>query len=119
MNANNVISENSDTDLIAHRLVKFSPTGVGYSVAADAAKTCAGSVLNDTLSGTPAAVALKKSFGLHFVTVIDATAIVAGDELDLAAAGQVVKHAAGTIIGVAREPSVEAGSIIRAYLYPA
>jgi hypothetical protein len=115
MNSYNVISENSDTDLIAHRLVKFTATGVAYSGTSGAVH---GTVMNDSLLGTLAAVALRKAFGLHFVTVADATAIAAGDELEQAANGQVVKFAAGTKIGMAREPSTEAGSIIRAYLYP-
>jgi hypothetical protein len=115
MNSYNVISENSDTALIAHRLVKFSATGVGYAGTTGASH---GTTLNDSLIGTPAGVALRKNFGIHFVTVVDATAIAAGDELDQAADGQVVKHAAGVIVGIAREPSTEAGSIIRAYLYP-
>jgi hypothetical protein len=114
MNSYNVISENSDTDLIAHRLVKFTATGVAYAGVTD---DPVGTVLNDTLLGTSAAIALKKAFGLNFVTVADATAIVAGDQLDQAANGQVTKHVSGQVVGVAREPSTEAGSIIRAYLY--
>jgi hypothetical protein len=116
MNSYNVISENSDTDLTAHRLVKFTATGVAYAGVTD---NPVGTTLNDTLLGKEAGVALKKNFGIHFVTVADATAIVAGDELELAANGQVIKASSGRRVGVAREPSTEAGSIIRAYLYSA
>jgi hypothetical protein len=114
MNSYNVISENSDTDLIAHRLVRFTATGVAYAGTGDNA---IGTVLNDSLMGKAAAVALRKNFGLHYVTVVDATTITAGDELDQAATGQVVLAAGGVKVGIAREPSTEAGSIIRAYLY--
>ncbi len=114
MNANNVISENSDTALTAHLLVKFTATGVALAGTGD--RAC-GTVLNDTLIGQPAAIALRKAFGIHFVTVGNATAILAGDELEQLANGQVGKFVAGTKIGVAREPSSASGSIIRAYLY--
>lgn len=114
MNSYNVISENSDTDLTAHRLVKFTATGVAYCGTGD--RAC-GTVLNDSLLGKAAAVALRKNYGLHYVTVGSATAVVAGDELEQAANGQVVKFSAGTKIGVARDASTVSGSIIRAYLY--
>lgn len=114
MNSNNVISENSDVALTAHLLVKFTATGVDKTGVSD--RAC-GTVLNDTLIGQAAAIALRKAFGLHYVTTGSATAITAGDELEQGALGTVVKFAAGTKIGVAREPSSATGSIIRAYLY--
>jgi hypothetical protein len=114
MNSSNVISENSDVALTAHLLVKFTATGVDKCGTGD--RAC-GTVLNDTLINTPAAVALRKNFGIHYVTTGSATAIVAGDELEQGALGTVVKFSAGTKIGVAREPASATGSIIRAYLY--
>lgn len=114
MNSYNVISENADSDITAHILVKFTATGV--AIAGDTDAVC-GTVLNDVLSGKAAAVALRKAFGLHYVTVGSATAIAAGDELDQAANGKVVKAAGGTKIGIAREASGGSGSIINAYLY--
>src|SRR4051812_31021562 len=114
MNSQNVISENADADISAHILVKFSATGVAIAGTTDA--VC-GTNLNDVLSGKAASVALRKAFGLHYVTVGSNTAIAAGDELDQAANGKVVKAAGGTKIGIAREPSTASGSQIRAYLY--
>lgn len=114
MNSYNVISENADTDITAHILVKFTATGVAIAGTGD--NVC-GTNLNDVLLGKAASVALRKAFGLHYVTVGNATAIAAGDELEQLAAGKVGKFAAGTKIGIAREPSTASGSIIRAYLY--
>jgi len=115
MNSYNVISENSDIALTAHRLVKFTSTGVTLCGADGDA---IGTTLNDTLINTEAAVALRKSYGLHYVTVADGTDIAVGDQLDQAADGKVTKAAGGKIVGVARQANTEAGGIIRAYLYP-
>lgn len=114
MNSYNVISENSDIALSAHRLVKFTSTGVTLCGADGDA---IGTTLNDTAINTAAAIALRKCYGLHYVTVGSGTDIAAGDELDQAADGKVVKAAGGKIVGVAREANTEAGGIINAYLY--
>ena len=117
MNSYNVISENADAALNEHVLVVFTATGVDLAVAASPINKVAGTNLHPVAVGKAAAVALRQAFGLHYVTVGDATAIAAGDELELGAAGKVVKYAAGTKIGIAREPSGGIDSIIRARLY--
>jgi hypothetical protein len=117
LNSYNVISENADVNLPEHVLVEFTATGVKLATAASAKDKVAGTNLQPADAGKAASVALRLAFGLHYVTVGSATAIAAGDELDLAAAGKVVKAAGGTKIGIAREPSAEADSIIRARLY--
>lgn len=115
MNSYNVLSENSDVNLSAHTLVKFTATGVDVAGATDEA---IGTVLNDTLQGQAAAVALRKSYGLHNVILGNNTAVAVGDKLDQAANGKVVKHVAGVVIGVARQAATGTGAVIEAYLYP-
>ena len=115
MNSYNVISENSDVDLSAHLLVKFTATGVDKAGATDVA---IGTVLNDTKAGKAAAVALRKSYGLHDVTLGNNTAVAVGDELDQYAGGTVIKAAGGKKAGVARQAATGTGAIIEAYLYP-
>src|SRR5882724_2054116 len=109
MNSYNVISENADVNMAEHVLVVFTATGVTLAAANSTVNKVAGTSLHPVDAGKPAAVALRAAFGLHYVTVGSATVIAAGDELDLAANGQVVKAAGGTIIGIAREPSTESG----------
>lgn len=115
MNSYNVISENSDTDLSAHLLVKFTATGVAKAGASDVA---IGTTLNDTLQDKAAAVALRKSYGLHQVTLGNNTAVAKGDELDQGSNGTVVKAVGGTKVGVARQAATGTGARIDAYLYP-
>jgi hypothetical protein len=117
VNSYNVISENADVDMAEHVGVVFTATGVTPWAANSVLNKVAGTNIHPAKAGKAAGVALRHAFGLHYVTVADATAIAAGDELDLAANGQVVKAAGGTKVGIAREPSTEAGSIIRARLY--
>lgn len=119
MNSYNVISENADVTLAEHVLVVFTATGVTLAAANSSIQKVAGTNLHPTDAGKASAIALRVAFGLHYVTVANNTPIAAGDELDLAANGQVVKAAGGTKIGIAREPSSVAGSIIRARLYAA
>lgn len=117
MNSYNVISENADTDLLEHVLVQFTATGVALAAANTDIHKVAGTNIHPVEAGKAAAVALRLAFGLNYVTVGSNTAIAPGDELELAANGQVVKYNAGTKIGIARDGSVAAGSIIRARLY--
>jgi hypothetical protein len=77
----------------------MTPTGVAYAGTADSDK-CLGTLQPNDLDKTVAAV-LRTYAGIHYATLGDSTAVVAGDDLEAGTNGRVVKRVSGAKIGVA------------------
>ena len=115
MNHNNVISlPNSGTALTAFTRVKV---GAGPVVLpAEAVDLAIATVLHDTAADGMADLQLIRGT-CHYATIGSATAIAAGDELEAAASGRLVKKSGGTAIAVALQAATDTGHIIRVVYY--
>jgi hypothetical protein len=112
MNHNNVISlPVGATALVAHQRVRLAAGLVVPAGAAD--KDCLGHVLQDTLAGDTADIAIKHASGMHYA--IASGAINNGDLVAAAAAGKIQAAAAGVggDVAVALSAATGDGSIIR------
>jgi hypothetical protein len=112
MNHNNVISlPVGASALVAHQRVRLA---AGLVVAAGASdKDCLGHVLQDTVAGGTADIAIKFASGMHYA--IASAAINNGDAVTGAAGGKIVAGAAGVggDVAVALSGATGDGSIIR------
>lgn len=112
MNHNNVISlPVGATALVAHQRVRLAVGLVVPAVATD--KDCIGHVLQDTVAGGTADVAIKYASGMHYA--IASAAINNGDLVAAAAGGKIQAAAAGVggDVAVALSGASGDGSIIR------
>lgn len=117
MNLNNVISLPANAALTAYTAVKLLSTG--KVDAAGAADKVIGVVLQDCDPATKpiADIHLINGTGIMYMNTGSATAIAAGDEVEQAASGKVVKFNSGTKVGVALQPSSAADTTIRVLTY--
>lgn len=100
MNAENIISlPASVTTLLPHRRVKMTPTGVAYAGVADN-DVALGTLQPNDLDRSVAAI-LRTYTGIHYATLGNTTAVVAGDSLEAASDGRLVKRVSGAVIAVA------------------
>jgi hypothetical protein len=103
MNVENVISLLAVSELLPFRRVKMTAAGLDYC---GVGETCVGITLPGDLNRITPTIQLMG----RFVEAVagNGTDIVAGDDLDAAADGKLVKHVAGAIVGVAVTGCTEA-----------
>lgn len=112
MNSENVISLEAVADLLPHRAVKMTATGIDYAGVAD---EVIGFTLPGDLNRNYPSVQLHGSY-IEAVAG-NATDIVRGDSLEQAAGGTYVKRTAGSIVGVAVSGASETGDIFQAIIF--
>lgn len=113
MNVENVISLFADAELLPHRAVKVTTTGIDYAGAADIA---IGITLPGDLNRDYPSVQL---IGRYAEAVLgNATDVVRGDALEQAADGKLVKATTGKIVAVAWTGATEAGDRFEAIYLP-
>ena len=114
MNPNNVVSLKADPDAIPAPFTRVKMTAVGVA-AAGATDRAIGIVLPGDLERNYPAVQL---FGAQIEAIQgNATAIAAGDELEAAADGKMVKKTTGQAIGVALQAGAQADDRLDAIIY--
>jgi len=100
MNSDNIITLPASVDTLApHRRVKMTSTGVAYAGVTDNDEVV-GTLQPNDLDRTVAAV-LRPGAGIHYATLGNSTAVIAGDALEAAANGCLVKQVSGAKVAVA------------------
>lgn len=96
MNHNTVVSQKAAADLSAVYNVALKLTSTGVNTAAPGDRVI-GTLLRGAAAGAAADLQLVRGTGLHLVPVGNATELVMGDELELAANGRYVKRTVRTL----------------------
>lgn len=120
MNINSVLSLPWAVPANAADMVRVKMIAGGVELAG-ATDSFIGTSLQGDLNVEQASVHVR-TFGIHYATVGNATALAPGDAIEGFANGRVVKRTAGTIIGVVADLSpndgaAAAGDVVRVIYY--